>query len=470
MTSTLKPRDASDVETVVRDAVAGGQTLEVVGQGSKRAIGRAAQWDYTLDLCSLSGITLYEPAELVLSAKAGTPIAAIEAAVAAENQELAFEPMDLGPALGLAAGQGTLGGVIAANLSGPRRIKAGAARDHFLGFTAVSGRAETFKSGGRVVKNVTGYDLSKLMAGSWGTLAVMTDVTVKVLPRAESEATVIVLGLDDGAGVRLLNTAMGSAGEVSAAAFVPAGVAERLPLAVAGGRSVAALRLEGVPPSIAHRRAIVEAPARRRRTRRAHRSGVARVLARHSRRAPVRRQGGSRARALAHLGAADERAGPQRSHPCRCAGGIPLRLGRRPRLGRDRRAGRRRQHRAPGGGGDRRPRDAGARAGRRARRRRCVRSTERRRRAADQAHQREFRSEGRARPRTNVRGGVRMYGVSLLHEFAANAARLPPPLWGRVGEGGVYETQCLRHTPLPVPPPQGGREPQSQTPQLIRAR
>ncbi len=160
----------------------------MIGRGTKRAIGRAAQWDATLDLSGLSGVTLYEPEELVLSAKAGTPLAEIEALVAASKQELAFEPMDYGALLGGEAGAGTIGGAIAANLSGPRRIKAGAARDHFLGFSAVSGRGETFKSGGRVVKNVTGYDLCKLIAGSWGTLAAMTDVTIKTLPKAETEA------------------------------------------------------------------------------------------------------------------------------------------------------------------------------------------------------------------------------------------------------------------------------------------
>ena len=142
-------------------------------------------------------MTLYEPEELVLSAKAGTPLAEIEALVESKGQQLAFEPMDYGPILGGPADAGTLGGALAANLSGPRRIKAGAARDHFLGFSAVSGRAETFKSGGRVVKNVTGYDLCKLLAGSFGTLAAMTEVTIKVLPRPETEATVLVLGLDD---------------------------------------------------------------------------------------------------------------------------------------------------------------------------------------------------------------------------------------------------------------------------------
>lgn len=260
MTQNLKPRDAHDVEAAVQGAVAGSKTLEVIGQGSKRTLGRAAQWDLTLDLSGLTGVTLYEPAELVLSARAGTPIAEIETLVTANNQQLAFEPMDFGPILGDAPGRGTLGGVLAANLSGPRRIKAGAARDHFLGFAAVSGRGETFKSGGRVVKNVTGYDLSKLLAGSWGTLAVMTDVTVKVLPRPETEQTLVLAGLDDVTAMQALNLAMGSAGEVSGAAHLPAIVANRLSLpAVALGRNVSALRLEGVPPSIAHRQKILEA-------------------------------------------------------------------------------------------------------------------------------------------------------------------------------------------------------------------
>jgi glycolate oxidase FAD binding subunit len=163
--------------------------------------------------------------------------------------------------LGEPAGRGTIGGMLAANLAGPRRIKTGAARDHFLGFSAISGRGETFKSGGRVVKNVTGYDLSKLIAGSWGTLAVMTDVTIKVLPRPETEETVIVLGLDDAAAVQTMSAAMGSAAEVSGAAHVPVAAAARLPIPslVAAKRSLTALRLEGVPPSIAHRRELLRA-------------------------------------------------------------------------------------------------------------------------------------------------------------------------------------------------------------------
>ena len=159
------------------------------GSGCLEQIGRLPETGHTLDLSKLSGVTLYEPAELVLSAKAGTPLAEIEKLLAENGQQLAFEPMDYGPLFGETSGRGTIGGVLAANISGPRRLKAGAARDHILGIHAVSGRGEAFKSGGRVVKNVTGYDLSKAMAGSWGTLAVVTDVTFKVLPAAETETT-----------------------------------------------------------------------------------------------------------------------------------------------------------------------------------------------------------------------------------------------------------------------------------------
>src|SRR5215471_19512220 len=196
MPDTLQPRDAKDVEAAVQSALAEGKTIEIVGHSSKRAIGRPAQTDLTLDLSALSGITLYEPEELVLSAKAGTPLAEIEALLAAKGQQLAFEPMNCAAILAGVASRGTIGGALATNISGPRRIKAGAARDHFLGFCAVSGRGETFKSGGRVVKNVTGYDLCKLMAGSWGTLAAMTEVTIKVLPRPETEQTLLIRGLE----------------------------------------------------------------------------------------------------------------------------------------------------------------------------------------------------------------------------------------------------------------------------------
>ncbi len=257
MTDILKPRDAKEVEDAVRWALSHDKALEVAGQGSKRAIGRPSQTDITLDLSGLTGVTLYEPAELVLSARAGTPLSEIEALLEKNHQELAFEPMDYGPVLGLKAGQnytsGTIGGAIAANLSGPRRIKAGAARDHFLGLSAVTGRGETIKSGGRVVKNVTGYDMCKVLAGSWGTLAAMTDVTVKVLPRAETQATVVVEGLDDASACAAMAAAMGSSCDVSAAAHLPDHVASYFD-GLPNAEAATALRLEGVAPSVRHRK------------------------------------------------------------------------------------------------------------------------------------------------------------------------------------------------------------------------
>jgi glycolate oxidase FAD binding subunit len=259
MADTLRPRDAQDVAAAVEWAAGEGKTLEIMGHGSKRTIGRAAQWDLTLDLSGLTGVTLYEPEELVLSARAGTQVAEIEALIGGKGQALVFEPMDCGPLFGAGAAKGTIGGVLAANASGPRRIRSGAARDHFLGVSAVSGRGETFKSGGRVVKNVTGYDLCKVLAGSWGTLAAMTDVTVKVLPRAETEQTLIAFGLDDRTAVKAMAAALGSPADVSGAAHLPAGVAMQVAGAAAAGRAVTAVRIEGVAPSIAPRRAALEA-------------------------------------------------------------------------------------------------------------------------------------------------------------------------------------------------------------------
>lgn len=258
MTDILKPLDEKHVEDAVRWALSHDKALEIAGHGTKRGIGRPSQTDLTLDLSGLKGVTLYEPAELVLSARAGTPLAEIEALLAKNNQELAFEPMDYGPLLGGAADQGTIGGAIAANLSGPRRIKAGAARDHFLGVSAVTGRGDTIKSGGRVVKNVTGYDMCKVLAGSWGTLAAMTDVTIKVLPRAETEATVVVEGLDDARACAAMAAAMGSATDVSAAAHLPDHVASYFD-GLPNAEAATALRLEGVAPSVKHRKDVLAA-------------------------------------------------------------------------------------------------------------------------------------------------------------------------------------------------------------------
>lgn len=250
MSSTFKPTDARETEDAVRWAVAEAQPLEVIGQGSKRALGRQVQSAHVLDLSDLAGVVSYEPAELVLTVKAGTPIAEVEALVSENGQELSFEPLDYGPLLGEGAGRGTVGGVLAANLSGPRRIKAGAARDHVLGMEAVSGRGEIFNSGGKVVKNVTGYDLPRALCGSFGTLAVATTVTLKVNPKPETSATFQLTGLDDADGIKALCAAMGSSAEVSGAAHLPADLN--------GADSRTLLRLEGFATSVDYRFQILE--------------------------------------------------------------------------------------------------------------------------------------------------------------------------------------------------------------------
>ena len=255
----LKPRDEDGVVDAVQWALSGSRPLEIIGRGSKRAIGRPMAAAAVLDVSELCGVTLYEPDELVLSAKAGTSVAAIEKLLADNKQCFHFEPMDYGPLLDGDAGQGTIGAVLAANLSGPRRLKAGAARDHILGVRVVSGRGELFKSGGRVVKNVTGYDLSKGMANSWGTLGVATEVTFKVLPAPETVATLAVRGLDDEMATRVMALAMGSREEVSSSAHLPPTVANRFLDGQFGWEAATILRLEGFAPSVRHRSSQLQA-------------------------------------------------------------------------------------------------------------------------------------------------------------------------------------------------------------------
>jgi glycolate oxidase FAD binding subunit len=247
MTEILKPADAAQVADLLAWAVGEEVPVEIVGSGSKRGLGRPMgegnrTVGHTLDLSALSGITLYEPEELVLTARAGTPVAEIEAAVAAHNQQLAFEPPDFGALYG--TGSGTLGGLVSANLGGPRRLKAGAARDHVLGFDAVSGRGEAFKAGGRVVKNVTGYDLCKIVSGAYGTLVALTEITIKVLPGPEETRTLVLAGLSDADAQRAMAKAIGSSHEVSAAAHLPA---------VGTEPATTLLRLEGFGPSVTAR-------------------------------------------------------------------------------------------------------------------------------------------------------------------------------------------------------------------------
>jgi len=247
--NAIVPEDETALADAVRAAKAEDAPLRIRGGGSKSALGRFAPAARTVSTGALSGVTLYEPDELVLSARAGTPLRDIEALLASRNQQFAFEPMDHGPLLGGPAQAATIGGIVAVNAAGPRRIKAGAARDHLLGFRCVTGRGDIVKSGGRVMKNVTGYDLSKLVAGSFGTLAALTEVTLKVLPRPETEQTLLVVGLCEEESLAVLRRASGAPCEVSSFAMLPAGAAPlRLP------ENVAALRLEGPAVSVSTRR------------------------------------------------------------------------------------------------------------------------------------------------------------------------------------------------------------------------
>ncbi|HEY4124998.1 MAG TPA: glycolate oxidase subunit GlcE [Rhizomicrobium sp.] len=229
------PASIEDLVQIVSSAAENREALEVFGNGTKRDMGRPVQAEHTLTTANLNGISLYEPEELVLSAKAGTPLSQIEALLAENQQQLAFEPPHWGTQ--------TIGGVVAAGLSGPRRIQAGAVRDHLLGFTAVNGRGEIFKSGGRVVKNVTGYDLSKLMAGSFGTLAVLSEVTLKVLPQTQARATLIARGQSPRESIALMCRALGMPFDVTGAAWIPN----------FDNGPVTALRLEGFAESVADR-------------------------------------------------------------------------------------------------------------------------------------------------------------------------------------------------------------------------
>jgi glycolate oxidase FAD binding subunit len=246
----LTPRDEQDLVDIVRRARAAKTTLEVVGRGTRRRLGRPVAAADTVDLSGLTGITLYEPSELVLTARVGTALSEIVATLAGSNQELAFEPVDHSALLGQAAGSGSIGGTIGVGTAGSRRLKIGSARDHLLGFRGVNGFGDAFKSGGRVMKNVTGFDLSKVVCGSFGTLAALTEVTFKVMPAPETTETLVLLDLDDATAGRVMREASGLPQEVDAYAHLPAAVAGPVP-----GRAATLLRLDGPRVSVAARKA-----------------------------------------------------------------------------------------------------------------------------------------------------------------------------------------------------------------------
>ena len=231
----LAPGNESELAEIIRDCHGRAQPLHIAGGGTRLPVAGAHP---VLSTQALAGITLYEPGELTLIARAGTPLAVIEQALAAEGQALAFEPMDHRAILGT-KGQPTIGGMVAANISGPRRIQVGACRDHLLGLRFVDGRGRVLKTGGRVMKNVTGMDLGKLLCGSWGTLAVLTEVALKTLPMAEAQQTLVFPGVSAAQAVAIFSTALSTPFEVSGAAFHD---------------GTAWLRIEGLEAQVAYRR------------------------------------------------------------------------------------------------------------------------------------------------------------------------------------------------------------------------
>jgi glycolate oxidase FAD binding subunit len=251
-TFMLTPQSEAEAADLIRAATAHKTPLELVGGGTKSGWGNLIETEASLTSSALSGITAYNPAEMVISAKSGTPLKTILEALHEQNQMLAFEPPDYRDIYGV-EGDSTIGGLFACNLSGPRRLQSGAARDHLLGVRFVNGFGDIVNAGGRVMKNVTGLDIVKLMAGSMGTLGFLTEVTFKVLPRPETAATLILSGLDDEAGIKAMAMALATSTEVSGAAYLPESckwqfLGNSLPEGAA-----TALRLEGMSFSVEER-------------------------------------------------------------------------------------------------------------------------------------------------------------------------------------------------------------------------
>ena len=247
----MAPNDADELREIVADAYASHRSLDITAGGTKQSIGRPSQADERLSLERLTGVIDYQPSELVITARPATTLREIEALLTSHNQTFLFEPPDWGD-------RATFGGTIACNLAGPRRVRAGAARDHFLGFAAINGRGEAWRAGGKVVKNVTGYDMCKLQAGAFGTLSILTELSVRVMPKATTAATVLVYGLSDQDAVTLMATALNTPHEVSAAAHLPPSAAARAGFSGA----TTALRLEGPPGSVAYRADAIAALAK----------------------------------------------------------------------------------------------------------------------------------------------------------------------------------------------------------------
>ena len=219
--NTYFPEDETQISSVVKELFKKNQPTEVIGLGSKSFIGNKIQSAKKLSLSKLSGIIEYLPEELYIKVKANTPVEFIEKELEKNNQELAFEPIDFGFIENGKSNKGTIAGCLSCNFAGSRRFKVGSVRDHILGFRGVNGKGDIIKSGGTVVKNVTGYDLSKLVSGSFGTLVALSEITLKVLPKKKSSNTITIHTEDKKLVKDLFEKISSSSSEVSGAVYVP---------------------------------------------------------------------------------------------------------------------------------------------------------------------------------------------------------------------------------------------------------
>ena len=252
--SILKPTKEKEISEIIKECYKKNIPLEILGLGTKKSIGRNFQFEKTLDLSNYSGIIDYKPEELYIKVKSGTPIKDIRNEIEKNNQHLAFEPIDFGYLFSGKNDEGTIGGVMSCNFAGSRRFKAGSIRDHILGFKGINGRGEVIKSGGTVVKNVTGYDLSKILSGSFGTLTVLSEITIKVLPKPESNKTLFINNPHLKKGLDYLNISLSSSSDPSGAVFYPENFRSFFTfndLTFSG--PITAIRIEGSTSSIDHR-------------------------------------------------------------------------------------------------------------------------------------------------------------------------------------------------------------------------
>jgi glycolate oxidase FAD binding subunit len=251
MGAVVSPQTENDVVEIVRDACADRRTFDIVGRGTKRGLGLPVDASAVLDLSALSGIVRYEPEELVITARAATPVAEIEKVLAEKNQRLGFDPADWGLLYGASASSATIGGALSADASGSARLRYGAARDHLLGYRAVNGLGEIYKAGGHVVKNVTGFDLPKLVCGAMGTLGPLTEVTLRLVPRSANSATLVVRNVAAPTGLALLRRIWSSPLEPSGLAYVPHDTAREFTGLGEVGDGAALFRIDGAPEPLA---------------------------------------------------------------------------------------------------------------------------------------------------------------------------------------------------------------------------